>query len=135
MGKIHGKNADIWFGATALETDANTITLTISPDVAEVTSFGDMAKTNVEGLYGWTLDLDAFWNSAAGANDAILYQMIGGGGGEMKLFPQGSAASRIFYWGTVILNSYSPETSVDGPVTCTASFTGNGALSRGTASA
>ncbi|MFW9991896.1 MAG: hypothetical protein ACFFD4_07530 [Candidatus Odinarchaeota archaeon] len=134
MAKVHGKDADLWVNGQSMEDDGNRITLTISPETVDLTSFGDNAKANKEGLYGWTLDYDGFWNAAANANDQIFFQMIGGGGKEIKFFPNGSAANRIYYWGTAILTSYRPEAGIGGGVTCAASLAGDGSLSRGTAS-
>ncbi len=133
MSKVHGKDVDIWVNGLGTEDDANRISLSISPDISEVTTFGDLAKTNVEGLYGWALDYEGMWNSAANSQDQTFYQLIGQGAKEVKFFPGGSASSAIYYWGTAILNNYSPEATVGGAVTCRARFTGSGCLSRGTA--
>ena len=133
MAKIHGKDADLWVNGLSMEDDGNTVTLTITPDTAENTSFASLAKENLEGLYGFTLGYRGYWNSAANANDQTFYQLLGQGGKEFKLFPQGSAASRIYYWGTVIMTSFASESPVAGIVTCDANFLGNGSLSRGTA--
>jgi len=135
MPKVHGKDADLWVNFQSMEDDGNRITITITPDTAELTAFGSEAKEHKEGIYGWTLDYDGFWNSAANANDQVFYQMIGQGGKEVKFFPNGSAASKIYYWGTAILTSYNPEATVGGGVTCSASLIGDGCLSRGTTSA
>ncbi len=135
MGKIHGKDAEVYVNGLTMEDDGNRIGLTISPDIAETTSFGDLAKTNLEGLYGWAFDYDGVWNNTANANDNVFFEQIGQGGKEIKFFPAGSAASKIYYWGTAILNSYSAEATIGGAVTCRASLTGSGSLSRGTTAA
>ncbi len=134
MAKVHGKDCDLWVNGQSMEDDGNRVTLTITPDVVEVSAFGDSAKTQVEGLYGWALDYEGFWNSAANKNDRIFFEMIGQGGKEFKLFPDGSAASKVYYWGTVIVTAMNPEATIGGAVTVGASFIGNGNLSRGTTS-
>ena len=131
--KVHGKDVDLWVNAQSMEDDGNRVALTIPIDTVEVTSFGDLAKTYVEGLYGWTLDYEGFWNSAANRNDQVFYQLIGQGAKEIKFFPDGSASQKIYYWGSAILTSFNPEATVGGAVTCSAALQGSGSLSRGTA--
>ncbi len=133
MAKVAGRNADLWVNGIATETDGNRITLTISPDTYEATAFASTGKEYVEGFYDWTLDFDGFWNSAATMNDSTFYQLIGQGAKEIKFFPDGSASAKVYYWGSAILKTYNPESTVAGPVTVRASLQGNGALSRGTA--
>ncbi len=135
MAKIHGKNADLWVNGLSMEDDGNSFTLTISPDTADDTSFASLAKENLEGLYGFTLAYRGYWNSAANANDQTFFQLIGQGAKEFKLFPSGSAASSIYYWGSAILTNFSGESPIGGAVTCSADLLGTGSLSRGTTSA
>ncbi len=130
--KVHGKDSDFWLNGVSTEDDGNRVAITITNDTAEDTSFVDSAKSFLEGDYGWTVSYDGFWNAGATRNDQTFYELIGTGGKEMKFFPNGSASGRVWYMGTVILTSYTPEAVVAGPVTASAEFQGVRNLSHGT---
>lgn len=132
MAKIHGKNAQFQINSVDLEEDGNSITLDVSVDVSEVTSFEDTYKEFVEGVAEFSLSVDLFWNSAASKNDVTLQALIGGGSVTFEFGPEGGTGGNIKYSGSVIMTSYSPAASVSGPVTASATFQGTGALTRGT---
>jgi len=132
MAKIHGKNCDVMINTVAVEDDGNEVTLDISVDLPESTSFSDVAKEVLEGVYGWTLAYRGFFEPTAAKNDATIFAMLGAGVKTISVTPGGgaAAANNPKYSGSAFLSAYSVRTPVAGAVEINATFTGHGALSR-----
>lgn len=132
MAKIHGKSAYIAINSTALQADANSITINIGVDTGETTAFGEAWDTFVEGNANWTVDADFFYNAASSQADPVLFGLIGGGSKTIEIGPEGNSTGQTKYSGSVILTSMSPSVPVGEAATISASFQGTGALTRGT---
>lgn len=115
-----------------LNEDGNSVTLDISVDTAEVTSFEDTYKEFVEGVAEWSISADFFWNGASAKNDATLFALIGGGSKAIEFGPEGDASTKVKYTGNVIMTGLSINPPVGGPVVLSFTGQGTGALTRGT---
>ena len=58
--------------------------------------------------------------------------MIEGSAATLAFYPEGSASGAYYYSGAIIVTSNSYSAAIDGLVTASISFVGNGTLSRAT---
>jgi len=116
---MSGINGKVIF--TNGETSVHSWTLSYAGDVLETTDFDDSTggRSYIPGLTGWTGSYDCFWSSG---NTAIP-----GGTGTIKLQTGVSTSSNLFT-GAIIITGMDVATPVDGIVTQTYTFQGNGTL-------
>ncbi len=124
MAKVHGKDASVFIREFDISGDGNRISLTISPETAEITGFQDGAKQHVEGLYGWGASMEGYWNSATSQVDPTLFQLIGQGTQVIGIWPNGIAIGKLGYEGYGVLTNYSPEDVISGAVVFSGDFVG-----------
>ncbi len=132
MASTSGKNAYVSFSGTDISGESNNWRLTVDQDLLDSTVFTDAAKTAVEGDYGWTVEVRSFFNRGTAQLEGLLNSAIAAGNKAMTLGPEGTTATYTKYSGTVKLRTYTLEAPVAGIVTLTATFQGDGALTRGT---
>jgi len=130
MAKIHGRNTDIYFEEFDLNADMNNVVIDTSIDTAEVTSFGDTYKEFVEGVAGFGLSIDAFWNGASDAFDEESFTEIAGSPVIVSVFPESDTIGNKGYSGHMIINGHSINAPVGGAVTLSVSGEGHQELSR-----
>lgn len=128
MAKIHGKNADISYGGSALESDGNSVTLDISVDTAEVTSFGEAWKGYLEGVADWTISADFFFEPTDAHAADVIFDQIGSGKAALVFYPGGSAVNKVNYAGSAIVTRKGVTTAVGGAATLSVSWQGTGTL-------
>ena len=80
----------------------------------------------------WTSDIKCFWDETDTTGQGA---MTIGASVELKLYPEGSAATATYYEGTATVTSISRSAAFDGMVEADFSCTGNGALTESTVSA
>ena len=119
MAEISGINGRVIL--TNGETSVHSWTLSYAGDVLETTDFDDSTggRSYIAGLTGWTGSYDCFWSSG---NTAIP-----SGTGTIKLQTGVSTSSNLFT-GAIIITGMDVATPVDGIVTQTYTFQGNGTL-------
>ena len=112
--------SDIISDATAM--CANSWSLNISLDTHDVTDFcsTDAWRDFIAGLKGWTATVDVKVDGSYPLNATKL-----GTSAQLDLYLVAGGAN---YYGTAILNSFSPSVSVDAEETMTIGFQGTGAL-------
>ena len=135
MARTSGKDAFISWDGDDMSGESNSWTLNIENDVFDVTSFGDAAKASVEGKYGWTVDVEAFFDVSTLKWDVSLFGDLGAGAKAMTLAHVGttpSSGGTVIYSGSAFIETFSDEAPVDGAVTVSATFRGTGALTRAT---
>lgn len=130
MARISGREGSIFFDGQDMSGESNSFTLNVENDNSETTSFSDGAKTFVEGKYGWTVDVEAFYDQLDNKWFDQLFDNLGQGAKAMTIAPEGTAGTDFFYTGNAFITSFETETPVDGVVTLSASFQGSGTLSR-----
>lgn len=132
MAKTHAKVSDFTFNSVALEGSLSGITLNIEQNDAEVTSLNEAADTYLEGQYGWTEDIDGFWDPAVGGIDATLFARIGNGSATSNYTPGGGSPGAVnpLYTGSAFLKTLKISSSVKDAVKISASLQGTGAIAR-----
>ena len=120
MANAAGKGGSVTF--TGLTAGCTSWSVTWAAEVHDVTDFADGASSErkkVVGLSDWTADIEVKYDTA---NTAVP-----GGSAQLTLDIDGT----YDYSGSAILASISATTPVDGEVTQTYHFEGNGTLSYG----
>jgi len=133
MARIAGKLANFSFDGPAMEDELNSIEMSVDINLPDVTCFGDLAETFVEGIPTSSFAVSGFWDPAAGGADITIMTQIGSGAAAIVFQPTGESAGADDpnYTGVGITKSYRIRAEVGGPVTYDASFQVSGALSRG----
>lgn len=98
MAKAHGKNARIYVDEYNWSGYANSWTLTLGVDTAEVTTFTDAAKEYLEGMYGHTFGWTGFYDPT-GIDEDSFTQVITEAGTTryVALLPLGATAGYVAY--------------------------------------
>jgi hypothetical protein len=125
--KVHGRNGYVLVNDINLSGDSNNVVLNFPVDTVETTAFGDTAKSRLEGVGDWNMDLDAFFTDGTTSSDIpiALFSLLRAGAKEIHVAPQGSASGNHVYKGSAILTTHSVTTPVGGAVTVSAHFEGS----------
>ena len=78
MAKFFAQDYKITVGTAVLSTSIAAVTLDITTDEIEVTSFGDSYRKRIGGLKDASVSLDFHQDFGAGAVDALLFPLMGG---------------------------------------------------------
>lgn len=131
MAKYHGKNTHITVDGVDLSDYFDDVTIPNSIDVAETSTFGQDAKTYVEGLSDATIDAGGKWDDTAVTGpDVVLAGLMGGGEHTVIIGPSGSAAGKRRITVTAILTSYEVSMPLGDVVAFTASWQVSGPVTR-----
>ena len=68
----HGKHTAVFINGTNMSAFLNSASSTMAIETAETTTFGDQDKTYITGLSDGTVSMSGFFDSTAGASDAVL---------------------------------------------------------------
>lgn len=130
--EVHGKNMLHEINGVSGNAYTKQVTVNIDNDVVETTAAGDLAKTQLEGVYGWNMDADYNWYGGSGQMDDTIFKMLSSGSLAVQVVPGGGTVSNDnpMYRGNAILRSYSINCPANGPVTSRASYLGDGVLNR-----
>lgn len=77
MAKFYAQDYKITVGTAVLSTSLASVTLDISADEIETTSFGNSYRTRIGGLKDASVSLDFHQDFGAGAIDALLFPLLG----------------------------------------------------------
>jgi hypothetical protein len=130
MSVYHGRKGVVYAsttgsGAATLVVSLTDWSLDMNTDTVEVTSFGDLNKTYVQGLPDINGQFSGFWNDT---EDKIFTAASSTDGCKLYLYPSSDAPSKYFY-GPAWL-SVSVSTSVSDAVKISGSFSANGTWKR-----
>jgi hypothetical protein len=130
MARYHGGKAAIYGSTTGTGVAAAMISLSQwsldkATDKAEVTAFGDLNKTYVQGLADVKGSISGFFDSA---DDALFDASESADGVKLYLYPS-SLSPTIYHYGPAWLDA-SISVDVKGAVTVKASFVANGSWGR-----
>jgi len=90
----HGKQTVVFINGTNMSAFLNSASSTMAIETAETTTFGDQDKTYITGLSDGTVSMSGFFDSTAGASDAVLSGMIATADNAVSIFPQGNVITR-----------------------------------------
>ena len=135
MPKFFAQDYKVTIGTTVLSSSIAAVTLDITQDDIETTSFGSTARTRIGGLRDATVSFDFHQDFAAGAVDAILFPLLGSTV-AVKISPTSSAVSATNpeYRFDALCTAYSPfQGSIGDLAVTTISWPVSGPVVRGTA--
>jgi hypothetical protein len=135
MGKFVATDYNITIGTANLSNAIAAVTLDISADEQETTSFGNTYRTRIAGLRDASLTLDFHQDFGAGAVDATLFPLIGSAvTWSIKPTSGTVTATNPAYSGTAIVTQYQPfANSVGDLATLSVTWPVSGTVSRATA--
>ena len=77
MAKFYAQDYKVTIGTTVLSSSIASVTLDISTDEIETTSFGNTYRTRIGGLKDGSVSFDFHQDFGAGAVDALLFPLMG----------------------------------------------------------
>jgi hypothetical protein len=77
LAKFYAQDYKVTIGTAILSTSIASVTLDISADEIETTSFGSSYRTRIGGLRDASVSFDFHQDFAAGAVDALLFPLMG----------------------------------------------------------
>lgn len=131
MTRYHGKDGYLSYAATVLSTYLTEISLSINGETADVTTMGDSWVERLAGMKDWSADVSGIWEAGAGTPDTILFPLINTS--NSLIFKANSAAvgpTNPTYTGNAILTTFEVPAAIGDAVQFSATFEGNGALTR-----
>jgi hypothetical protein len=97
-------------GGTALP-HVRSVTIDYGAEALDVTEMGMTTKTNLAGMFDWTVTVEALQDFAASNVDAILFPLVGAAAFGMQIKPDSGAVSTSnpeFYAVGSMLENYGP---------------------------
>jgi hypothetical protein len=130
MPPYHGKGGVVYASTSAAGVAATVVqltewTLNMATDKVDVTSFGDLNKTYVQGFRDITGTLSGWWDSAT---DTLFDGSESADGINMYLYPS-QLAPTIYFYGPAWLDA-SITVPVSGAVGMTGNFVARGSWAR-----
>ena len=123
MAVVHGKEGLVKAGGTAIG-DLTGFTLETTGDVVESTALSDSDKSFIAGRTSFSGNLDMNFNRA----NAPQATLLAGSSIAFILYPEGATSGDRTYTGSGIVTGMSTSNSMDGMVTRSVTFQGNGTL-------
>jgi hypothetical protein len=77
LAKFYAQDYKVTIGTTVLSSSIASVTLDITTDEIEVTSFGNTYRTRIGGLKDASVSLDFHQDFGAGSIDALLFPLMG----------------------------------------------------------
>lgn len=135
MAKFVATDYNITIGGEDFSSSLAAVTLDISADEQETTSFGKTFRERIGGLKDASVSLDFHQDFGATAVDATLFPLIGGTVAIVVKPTSGAvSATNPTYSFTALCTSYSPfANSVGDLATLSVSWPVTGTVTRGTA--
>jgi len=130
MARYHGNKGQAFSsttgsGTAALVASISAWTLDMATDKVEVTAFGDLNKTYVQGLKDVKGTISGFWEDS---QDVLFDGADSTDGVKLYLYPA-STAPTVYFYGPAWLDA-SINVSVSGAVTISGNFVANGSWGR-----
>ena len=123
MAVVHGKEGLVKAGGTAIG-DLTGFTLETTGDVVESTALGDSDKSFTAGRTSFSGSLDMNFNRA----NAPQATLLAGSSIAFIVYPEGATSGDRTYSGSGIVTGMSTNNSMDGMVSRSVTFQGNGTL-------
>lgn len=131
MAAVHGKDAHWTWNSVNLSPYMTEGTLSMEVENAETTTMGDSYVERLSGIKDWSVDVSGVWSGTAAEVDATLGGAIGtSAAGLFKGNSAAVGANNPSYSGNAILTSYEISADIGDAVAWSATFEGNGTLTR-----
>ena len=135
MAKFVATDYNITINGTSFSTSLAAVTLDITIEEQDTTSFGSTARTRIGGLQDASLSLDFHQDFGASSVDATLFPLLGSNA-TVVIKPTSStvSATNPAYTAVCLVTQYQPfASSVGDLATLSVSWPVTGAVSRATA--
>jgi len=134
LAKFFAQDYKITVGTAVLSTSIAAVTLDITTDEIEVTSFGDSYRKRIGGLKDASVSLDFHQDFGAGAVDALLFPLMGGTVAITIAPTSGTiTASNPLYSFSALVTQYQPFAgSIGDLATFSVTWPVSGEVTRGT---
>lgn len=130
MAKITGKDGAFLLDKYDLSGEGNNTGVDVAVDAHEASAYGLEWKDFLEGLPGWTLSHDSWFDGDSNKADEVSQALIGAAEKLFGLYPEGMAAGKQGYEGKGILGGKSVTVPVNGVVALSLSAQSKGSLNR-----
>jgi hypothetical protein len=137
LAKFYAQDYKITIGTTVISDDIASVTLDITTDEVETTSFGNTYRTRIGGLRDASVSFDFHQDFGAGAVDALLFPLMGSTV-AVKIAPTSGTvtATNPEYRFTALVTQYQPFAGAVGDLaTLSVTWPVSGEVVRGTAPA
>jgi hypothetical protein len=125
MATHTGSEGTVRVGATNNVLEIRSYSVEETADTVEDTSMSDSYRTFKTTLKGWSGSVDVFWDETDTTGQGAL---IPGAEVAIRFYPEGPAATDIYYYGQAIVTGKTITGSFDGMVESTITVQGTGAL-------
>lgn len=129
MAFQHGKNTEVWIGGVNRSTYFNSVEFSADVDTAETTTFTKEWKTHIPGLVGATIELGGLYDPAfTDITDVLTVDA----GDTLRIYPEGSGASKSYRECTIKSTSYAESAPVGDVIAFSWSVIADGEVTFGT---
>jgi hypothetical protein len=135
LAKFYAQDYKVTVGTTVLSDSIASVTLDITTDEIEVTSFGSTYRSRIGGLRDASVSLDFHQDFGAGSVDALLFPLMGSTV-AVKIAPTSGTvtATNPEYRFTALVTQYQPFAGAVGDLaTLSVTWPVSGEVVRGTA--
>lgn len=126
------RDVDITVNSVAVECYVASFSQNLEQENLDVTTFCTTGPRTVPGNHNWSAEIAGPWDGANAAIDHTIWGTFGSTGFAYSAEMTGAvgATNAPEYSGTAVLRSYNIRAGVGQPITYSAAFSGNSALSR-----
>jgi predicted secreted protein len=124
MANHLGREGTVRISSTTIGELRN-YSLSHSSDIVEDSTIGDIYRTRKATMRSWSVSGDVYWDEV----DAGQIALTVGATVTVNLYPEGAAATAVYYSGSGIVSKFDLSASFDGMVESAISIEGNGVLS------
>ena len=118
----HGKDAVVILDNTNLSTTLTDMSLALTSDVAETSTFSSSSKTFIAGLKDGTATASGYFETSDPDSDAEYLAQLGGSGVAYSIAPIGYTRGNPTSLGSVIETSYDRSADIGGIVSVAVAF-------------
>ena len=118
----HGKDAVVILDNTNLSSTLTDMSLSLTSDVAETSTFSGSSKTFVAGLKDGTATASGYFETSSPDSDAEYLAQLGGSGVAYSIAPIGYTRGNPTSLGSVVETSYDRSADIGGIVSVAVAF-------------
>ena len=118
----HGKDAVVLLDNTNLSTTLSDVSVSLTSDVAETSTFSTSSKTYIAGLKDGTATASGYFETSSPDSDAEFLAQLGSTGSAFSIAPTGYTRGNPATLGKVIETSYDRSADVGGVVSIAVAF-------------
>lgn len=126
------RDVDITINSVAVECYVNNFSQNLEQENLDVTVFCTTGPRSVPGNYNWGAEISGPWDGANAAIDHTVWGTLGSTGVAYSAEMTGVAGTTNApeYSGTIVLRNYTIRAAVGQPITYSAAYQGNSAITR-----